>query len=453
MTKKVQILLVEDEQTQRRVIADILSRENYAVLPCPDAESAIKKLQEIEVDLILCDWRMPGMGGGGLLSHVRREGPACAFVVMTAYGSISHAVEAVRMGADDYLAKPFETEALLLAVKRAQKTHSLERENRALREQMAIKTGFGSMIGHSGVMERVYHAINKVASTDATVLIDGESGTGKELVAQNLHKLSGRQGPLVALNCAAIPETLMESELFGFERGAFTGAHKRTLGKFEQAQGGTLFLDEIDSLGPAMQAKLLRVLQEKRLVRLGGQTEVVLDVRSLAACNRNLVHLVQQGAFRADLFYRLNVVRLELPALRERREDIGPLSTHFLNVANQRHGKNVAGLPASLLRLFMAYDWPGNVRELGNVLERLVLLSEDNQLVLDELPREILEPTPQPGCSFSLPPGGICLEELEADLIRQALQRTGKNRKAAAKLLGLSYKTLLYRIEKHNLKE
>jgi len=403
-------------------------------------------------DLVLCDWRMPSRDGGELLSEVRRRGLGCGFIVMTAYGSIAHAVEAVRLGADDYLGKPFEREALLLAVHRVLKTRRLENENRRLREAVSGEDRFGNLIGGTPAMKRLYRTIEKVAATDATVLIIGESGTGKELVARTLHRTSRRgDAAFVAVNCAAIPESLIESELFGHEKGAFTGAHRRREGKFEEADGGTLFLDEIASMPVGLQATLLRVLQERRITRLGGSGEKEVDVRVVAASNQDLPQLVKDGGFREDLFYRLNVVPIELPPLRDRRDDVPLLARSFLETASARHGREVEALPPAVVRLLMDHSWPGNVRELANAVERLVLLAEDGCLIVDDLPATIRGPGDGVGGPVRLPAEGLSWDTMEESLLRQALDRASGNRAAAARLLGLSYKAFLYRLEKHDL--
>jgi len=351
------------------------------------------------------------------------------------------------------LAKPFEREALLLAVRRVLRNRELEKENRRLRDEVSERERFGEIIGRARSMQALYRTIEKVAGTDATTLVIGESGTGKELVARMLHRESHRaRGAFVGVNCAAIPESLMESELFGHERGAFTGAYRRRAGRFEEAEGGTLFLDEIASMSLPLQATLLRVLQERRFTRLGGTGEVACDVRVIAATNRDLPALVAEGAFRDDLYYRLNVVPVTIPPLRERREDVPILAAAFLERACRTHGLEVAPLPASVVRRLMEHGWPGNVRELSNVIERLVLLAEDGAVRADDLPPEILSPgSASPQQRVHLPAEGLQWEGMEADLLRQALERAGGNRSVAARLLGLGYKAFLYRLAKHDL--
>ena len=448
----VSILVVEDEEAQRRLIVEILERAGNELRSAGNVDEALQAIAEEVPDLVLCDWRMPGRDGGELLAEVRRRGLGCGFIVMTAYGSIAHAVEAVRLGADDYLGKPFEREALLLAVHRVLKTRRLENENRRLREVVGDDHRFGRLIGGTPIMKRLYRTIEKVASTDATVLITGESGTGKELVARTLHRSSPRaEAAFVAVNCAAIPESLIESELFGHEKGTFTGAHRQRQGKFEEADGGTLFLDEIASMPLPLQAILLRVLQERRITRLGGSGEIEVDVRVVAASNRDLPQLVKDGRFREDLFYRLNVVAVELPPLRDRRDDVPLLGRAFLQEASARHGREVGSLPPVIVRLLMEYGWPGNVRELANAVERLVLLAEDDGLSVEDLPAPIRETADSTAAPVRLPAEGLAWDAMEESLLRQALERASGNRAAAARLLGLSYKTFLYRLEKFGL--
>jgi len=448
----VSILVVEDEDAQRRLLVEILERAGNRTRSAANVEDAVLAIADEVPDLVLCDWRMPGRDGGELLAEVRRRGLGCGFIVMTAYGSIAHAVEAVRLGADDYLGKPFEREALLLAVHRVLKTRRLENENRRLRDAVGGEDRFGRLIGGTPVMQHLYRTIEKVAATDATVLITGESGTGKEIVARTLHRSSRRgDAAFVPVNCAAIPESLIESELFGHEKGTFTGAHRRREGKFEEADGGTLFLDEIASMPMPLQGILLRVLQERRFTRLGGSGEIEVDVRVVAASNRDLPRLVRDGQFREDLYYRLNVVAMELPPLRDRRDDVPLLAAAFLEKASTRHGRQVGSLPPAVVRLLMDYGWPGNVRELANAMERLVLLAEDEQLSIDDLPAPIRGAAPAAAAPVRLPAEGLAWDAMEESLLRQALERSSGNRAAAARLLGLSYKAFLYRLEKYGL--
>lgn len=452
MSTAVRILLVEDEDSQRRLIRGILQREGFAVRDTASVGAALEALRTEVPDLILSDWRMPDRDGGELLDHVRDNDFGCGFIVMTAYGSIAHAVEAIHRGADDYLTKPFERDALLLAIRRVLRTRELELENRRLKREVSDRERYRELIGRSPAMQRLYRTLEKVAATDATVLITGESGTGKELVARSLHRSSARrEAPFIAVSCGAIPESLIESELFGHEKGAFTGAHGRRTGRFEEASGGTLFLDEVAALPLVLQPKLLRVLQERVLTRVGGTGELEVDVRVIAAANQDLGEMVGRGTFREDLFYRLNVVPVRVPPLRERREDIPLLVEALLNRVRRRHGLDVASVPPTVLRTFMTYPWPGNVRELGNAVERLALLAEDGRMQVDDLPEEVRSPRGGSTAPVRLPPSGIDWDGMEAGLLRQALEMAGGNRTAAARLLGLGYKAFLYRLEKHGL--
>jgi len=453
LSNGVSVLLVEDEVPQRKLIAEILDREGHQVREVGTVDEALDAVADYVPDLILCDWRMPGRDGGELLDEVRDRAVGCAFIVMTAYGSIAHAVDAIRRGADDYLGKPFERDALLLAVQRVLRTRRLERDNRELREAIKEGDSFGELIGRSQAMLALYRTIEKVGATDATVLVVGESGTGKELVARTLHRASRRAKlPFVAVNCAAIPDTLIESELFGHEKGSFTGAHRRRKGRFEEADGGSLLLDEIASMPLPLQATLLRVLQERRFTRLGGTGEVECDVRVIAASNRDLPALVKEGGFREDLYYRLNVIPIELPPLRDRMEDVPLLAAAFLDQASARHGIEIRSLPPQVLRGLMEHGWPGNVRELANAIERLVLLAEDGNPSADDLPVEMRRSAVgEEGCPFSLPADGLVWEQVERGMLRQALERSQGNRAAAARLMGLTYKAFLYRLEKYRM--
>jgi DNA-binding NtrC family response regulator len=445
------VLVVEDEEAQRGLIADILRRQGHTVAEAATGLDALDALSREIPDVVLSDWKMPGMTGGELLDEVSSRGLGCAFVVMTAYGSIAHAVEAMQRGADDYLAKPFDRETLLLTVERTQRTRRLQEENQRLRRSVASFTGFGEIRGRAPAMQRLYQTIDKVAATEATVLLTGESGTGKELVARTLHERSHRSsGTFVAVNCAAIPATLLESELFGHERGAFTGADRRREGRFEEAAGGTLFLDEIASMPLPLQPSLLRVLQERHFTRVGGRGEIACDVRIIAASNRDLAGMVTEGSFRDDLYYRLNVVPLRIPPLRDRREDIPLLAEELLGRASHRHGLRPPSLQPAVLRRLIEHPWPGNVRELANVMERLALLAENGAACESDLPDELLCRAPASGCPFALPSDGVAWDDVEAGLIQQALERTGGNRTAAARLLGLGYKAFLYRLGKHS---
>jgi len=456
------ILLVEDDADQRQLVAGMLAGEGYVVAEAADLAAAVRELGRAPVDLVLSDWKLAlddrGQAGDGmrLLERVRADHAGTGFVMVTAYGSIAHAVEAVRAGADDYLPKPFDRGALLLAVQRTLRARELERENRRLADEVVDRDRLVDLVGRSAAMQQVFRRIEKLAGTEATVLLTGESGTGKELVARALHRLSRRaHGPFVALNCAAVPETLAEAEFFGAERGAYTGSDRTRAGKLEAARGGTFFLDEIGELPLPLQPKLLRALQERRFTRVGGTVELETDARLIAASNRDLGAEVAAGRFREDLYYRLNVVAVEMPPLRARREDVPMLVEHLRERFDRRHGSRTAPFPPAMLRALVEHSWPGNVRELANAVERLVLLAEDGRARIEDLPAEVRGPVDGAGrgrgARFQLPPGGVSFEELERDVLAQALEHAAGNRARAARLLNLPYKAFLYRLEKHGL--
>ena len=444
------ILLVEDDATQRALVARALSGAGYTVRECSRQDEAEAALDDPALALVLSDFKLAAGDGLGVLAAVRARRPELSFVLVTAYGSIEHAVAAIRAGADDYLAKPFERQALLLAVDKALRTRALREENRRLADAIEAREHLVDLIGRAPAMQRLYRQIEKLAPTEATVLVTGESGTGKELVARALHRLSRRsEQPFVAVNCAAIPEGLAEAEFFGAERGAYTGATQARDGYFAKAHGGTLFLDEVGELPPALQPKLLRALQEGRVTRVGGAREQAVDVRVVAATNRDLRREVAEGRFREDLYYRLAVVTLWLPPLRDRREDIPLLAAHFAARAARQHGLAEVPLDRPVLRALMDRAWPGNVRELGHAIERLLLLGEDGAADPGDLPQDAATGARDGG--VQLPADGLDWEQLERSLLAQALERTGGNRRRAAALLHLPYKAFLYRIEKFGL--
>ncbi|MCC5826796.1 sigma-54 dependent transcriptional regulator [Alkalimonas sp.] len=448
---KATLLLVEDDPQQRELLIQILSAEPYQILAADSVESAILLLKEHpDIQLVFSDWKLGARTAMLLLQYVRQHLPELGFVVATAYGSISHAVEAVQAGADDYLSKPFKRQELLLAIEKALRASALRLQNRRLTASLSEQQQLVDLVGKAPCMQQLFERISRISPTQATVLITGESGTGKELAARALHQLSPRQqGPFMALNCGAIPEHLAEAELFGAEKGAYTGASQSKAGKFEAAQGGTIFLDEIAELPLILQAKLLRLLQEGTVTRLGSHQEIALDIRVVAATHQNLVKAVEAGRFREDLYYRLNVVPIRMPALRERAEDIPQLIQHFLRLHQQRYQLQVPELSKAVLRQLMDYHWPGNVRELSNRLERFVLLSDEQELVQD-LRSKASTVGPDAGV-FRLPEQGIAFEDLEQQCLQQALALAEGNKTKAAKLLDMPYKAFLYRLEKFNL--
>ncbi|HEU5181989.1 MAG TPA: sigma-54 dependent transcriptional regulator [Candidatus Polarisedimenticolia bacterium] len=446
------LLVVDDEATQREMLSGILTRAGYRVTLAAAGVEALAILERDGFDLLLTDQKMPGMDGLSLLERATALQPDLPVILMTAYGSVSEAVSAMKRGAADYLTKPFDRDELLLVLGKVLKQRRLEEEVAALRGALNERYRLGGIIGSSPAMREVFSLIDRVAGTDVPVLIRGESGTGKELVARAIHERSRRAaGPFVALNCAAIPETLLESEFFGHERGAFTGATRSHAGRFQQAAGGTLFLDEIGAMRIDLQAKLLRALQEKEIQRLGSVGTIPVDVRILAATGENLEEAIRRRTFREDLFYRLNVVPLHLPALRERSEDIPLLVRHFAESAARRFEREPISVSPEVMDRFQVHPWLGNVRELENCIERMVLLARGPRLTPADLPpdlREAAAPGAVAGAPFELPPAGVRLPELERHLIVQALRRSRGSLGPAARLLGISYKTLQYRIQK-----
>jgi two-component system response regulator AtoC len=411
-------------------------------------------LDAFNPDFVLADVKMPGMSGIALCSELKSRGSQATVVVMSAYGSIELALEAIRAGAYDYLAKPFKQDEVLFALRKVEEREALRRENRALREEALKHQSFGEIIGKSPAIQEVFRTVEKVAEYRTTVLIQGESGTGKELVARALHRLSPRASrPFVAVNCGAIPEALMESELFGHKRGAFTDAHADKTGIFQEADQGTLFLDEIGELPASLQVKLLRVLQEGIVRRLGDTKDVAVDVRVIAATIRDLAKEAEQGRFREDLFYRLNVLQIAVPPLRERAEDIPLLIEHFLERNNIRLNTQIRGIDVKARRLLMNYQWPGNVRELENLIERAMVLAETDLIMPEDLP-ERLRGTSNP-VAFILGSGELSIKKsarvIEETLIRRALEKTSGNRTAAAKLLEISHRALLYKIKDYGV--
>ncbi len=448
--ENVHILLVEDDTAQNELIAAMLSAEGFTVTATFSVEEAIVALKaDNRISLIFSDWKLGQLSGLELLEFTRKNNFPVGIVIATAYGSIEHAALAIEKGADDYLAKPFQRQELLLALAKANKANQLRLTNQTLNNQLSQQDSMVDLIGSAPCMQKVFQRIEKVASTNATVLISGESGTGKELAARALHKISPRKNsPFIAINCGAIPESIAEAELFGAKKGAFTGANQDKLGKFAAADGGTLFLDEVAELSPQLQTKLLRFLQEGVITPLGCHQEVALDVRVIAASHKQLLAQVEEGLFREDLYYRLNVVPIHMPALRERSEDIGKLIHYFKDKFSQQYGGNIEPLSAHTLKQLLSYPWPGNVRQLSNCIERYALLGDEDEL-LESLTHE--NGQLQQGDQYILPSEGIDWHQFERDILLQSLKRCENNKTAAAKLLGLSYKAFLYRLEKHQI--
>mgnify|MGYP002623773506 CR=1 FL=1 len=445
------ILVTEDDQVQRDVIADILMKEGYQVSAAASASAALESLDADSHDLLITDLRMPEMDGLELLREARRRRPELDVVLMTAHATVKTAITALREGASDYLEKPFDRDELLIIVDRVLQQRGMREENAQLRQLVSDSSSLGNIIGTSAPMRAVFDVVRRAVPLQTTVLIQGESGTGKELVARHIHFNGPRKSkPFIVVNCAAIPDTLVESELFGHEKGSFTGAEKAREGKFEVAHGGTLFLDEIGDMELASQAKLLRVLQDGVVERVGGAKPRPVDVRVIAATNRDLRERVQEGSFREDLFYRLDVLNISLPPLRDRTDDLSVLVAHFREKLSARIGKPAPELSADAFEQFRRYRWPGNVRELENTLEQLFILTDVPTIAPEHLPEKLRAAPPVEG-AFELPPGGIVLEDLEQEFIRQALARSGGRITEAAELLGLSYKTLQYRLKKHEI--
>ncbi len=450
MTDRPAILIVDDEKNTREGLARAL-RGDYAVAEAENGQRALEWLETHSADVVLSDLRMPGMDGMALLSRLLGREPRPVLILLTAYGNIETAVEAMKRGAYDFLAKPVNLDRLELLLKRALAERRLDAENQRLKAQLDSKYGFGNIVGDSPAMQEVFETIRRVAPTRATVLIQGESGTGKELVARALHQCSPRaEGPFVPVHCAALAPTLLESELFGHERGAFTGAVERRRGRFEMADGGTLFLDEIGEIDPALQVKILRVLEERKFERVGGTETVSVDVRLVAATNRDLRKLVAEGKFREDLFYRLYVVNLTLPPLREREGDIVRLVQHYLKTLSEENGKKVAGITAEAMDALAAYSWPGNVRELRNVIERMVVLGSGDRLTVRDLPAALRAGD---GAAGGTSRAGRALRDAERQLIEEALRRHKGHRTKAAQDLGISRRTLHRKLNEFGLRD
>ncbi len=431
----------------RFVVARALSGEGYNISEASSGKEALDIIEGSTPSLVIMDLRMPGMDGLETLEAVKQIDRDLPVIMMTAHGNVQSAVEAMKAGATEYLTKPFDVEELKLAVSKALQVGRLTRRVEYLQEELGRDYDTAGIVGSDPAMQAVLDTVSRVAPSDATVMVYGESGTGKELIARAVHHNSNRKdNAFIQLSCAALPETLLESELFGYEKGAFTGAAGSKPGRFELANGGSLFLDEIGDIAPAVQVKLLRVLEQKSFERLGGTKTLNVDVRLIGATNRDLSAMAKSGEFREDLFYRLNVIPINLPPLRERRGDISQLASHFL----ERYAPDKRLAPRAL-ELMEEYAWPGNVRELQNAIERAAVLCRSREIRPEDLPEEITRKRPLSATAFTLPHEGIALERVEQELISQALQRTGGNRTRAAELLGITRHTLLYRMEKYEI--
>jgi len=468
------ILVVDDEKNYLLVMATLLEDEGFKVLTAESGEHALKLMESAPPDLILTDMKMPGIDGIELLSRAKAIQPELPVIMMTAFGTVEKAVEAMKRGAFDYITKPFQNEELMITVRKALSMSQLVRENRELTQALRERYSFGNLIGKSKPMLEIYRLVEKVSDTRANVLITGESGTGKELIAKAIHYHSPRsQGPFVAVNCSALAESLLESELFGHEKGAFTDARSSRKGRFELSDGGSLFLDEIGEMSTNLQAKLLRVLQERQFERVGGTETIEVNVRVIAATNRDLKQEISAGRFREDLFYRLNVVHVHVPPLRKRTDDIPLLVSHFVKEYSKESGKKGLQISPKALRALYGYPWPGNVRELENAIERAVILCSGHTVELDDLPEDLLQTAPDQPASdtpraaagnagppsrngleldaFISPKVGLneALEAVEMKLIQRALNRSGGVQAQAADLLGIAKNLMQYKLKKY----
>jgi DNA-binding NtrC family response regulator len=447
VSKNAKVLVVDDEANARTALGELLREEGYDVETAADAFKALGKLEAFVPELLLTDLKMPGMDGLELMARMREIDPDCSVVIMTAFGAVETAVAAMRAGATDYITKPLNFDELLIVLERSLDHRRLRAETSQLRERLSERFDFNNIVGASPEIQRVFNVVAQVAPARASVLITGESGTGKELVASALHERSKRRdGPFVKLHCAALAETLLESELFGHEKGAFTGAVARREGRFEQADGGSLFLDEIGEISPSVQVKLLRFLQEHEFERVGGSKTLRVNVRIIAATNRDLAAAVKEGKFREDLYYRLNVVSIEMPALRDRPSDIPLLAAHFLDKYAKENEKELSGFSDETIEAMIGYSWPGNVRELENAVERAVVLSAGARIERDALPSAVV---PRYDDTHGPKIPGATLAELEQHAILTTLEATGGSTSKAADILGISVRKIQYKLHQY----
>ncbi|MFC1819816.1 sigma-54-dependent transcriptional regulator [Thermodesulfobacteriota bacterium] len=451
------VLIIDDEKNMRHMLQVMLNKEKYIAEVAADGIEGLSMLDEKDFDFVLCDLRMPRMDGMAFLKNAREKYPGKVYIMMSAYGTIDIALEAMKIGAYDYISKPFKTDEVLLTLKKAEERERLKEENLRLQdriEKIEQKYSFGNIVARSEAMAHVFELVDKVADHKTTVLLTGESGTGKELFAKAIHSNGVRSAySMVSINCGGIPENLLESELFGYKKGAFTDAVKDKPGLFEEANKGTIFLDEIGELPLQLQVKLLRVLQEEEITPLGATASRKIDVRVVAATSRNLSKDVEEGRFRKDLFYRINVMPIDLPPLRERRGDIPLLVGYFIDLFNKKLNKNIEGLSSEAMSILIGYSWPGNIRELENVIERAIILSKDNLITPSELPPSItsghgITATAEPEHTLSIKKAS---DHLERDLIKKALNLTSGNRTRAAKILEISRPILISKIKKYGI--
>jgi two-component system NtrC family response regulator len=450
------ILVVDDEKNYLLVLEALLHPEGYEILTAGNARDALKLISDGDLDLLITDMKMPEMSGMELLEECKRIKPELPIIMMTAYGTIEMAVEAMKKDAYDYITKPFQNEQLKLTIKKALENYRLVKENKRLSEALSDRFRYGNMVGKSKPMLKIYDLIDKVAQSKASVLITGPSGTGKELIAKAIHYNSPRKNrPFISINCGALTETLLESELFGHEKGAFTGAVAMKKGRFELADGGTLFLDEVGEMPPPLQVKLLRVLQEMEFERVGGTKTIKVDVRVLSASNRNVQDDISEGTFREDLFYRLNVIHMEVPPLKERVDDIPLLVKHFIEKYREDEGKRRIELSPEVWKVFYTYGWPGNVRELENVIERAVVLARDNIISPDDLPDTLLDEKEGEIDLDKIVPLNLplpdALDQLEEKIIRRALSYSNQVQSKAADMLGISRHVMHYKMKKYGI--
>lgn len=456
---KPRILVVDDEESIREFLDIMLRKEGYEVTCVEDGQKAIDILKKKTFDMAISDLQMPNVTGIELLKHCRESYPDLLFMMITAFGTAESAVEAMKMGAYDYITKPFKIDEVRINIANALRSKNLEVENRVLRKELQKEYSFQNLVGNSEAMHKIFDLIKKVSDAPTNVLVTGESGTGKEMVAKAIHFNSPlKDKPFVSVNCGAIPENLVESELFGHKKGSFTGAVVDKEGLFEVADGGTLFLDEIGELPLNSQVRILRAIQEKTIRRVGGTDDIKVEVRIIAATNRDLEHMVQQGTFRQDLYYRLNVINIRTPALRERRDDIPLLASHFLNKYNERFGKSIQNVSKEAMDLLKKYDFPGNVRELENIIERTVALESGATVLPESLPQFVNTPSGRKMVSsdgIEITDEGIdlqkVLDQLEKELLVKAIHQATGVKKRAAKLLGITFRSMRYRVEKFNL--